>query len=158
MEAVDDEPLLPGLLTAVQKLLYDNGIKDAKSLIGSNEEEIAGLWSGQLGVKAYMRRVVRAANLAEARAEPGSGSLLKEAITLLVGHGEMCSAQAIALALKASSVAVQPKVTILDMLQKAQISLVGMPHYSQADLAIWSSVRLDTQQARREGRYLFTCV
>ena len=68
MESVDDDPLSPEFLAGVQKLLGDNGILDAKSLVGASEEEIAGLWTGQLGVNAYMRCGVRATNLAASAA------------------------------------------------------------------------------------------
>ena len=91
------------LLQGVQTRLEAAQFLTPKSLHGANEDEVAGLWDGNVGIKAFLRRCVKAANMEEASpqkvlaaiSEPNSG-YAKEDMQEIFGMGG--SAEAVAAA------------------------------------------------------------
>ena len=61
--AVDEEAFGEDILQAVQKQLEEAQFADARSLRGASEDEVAALWEGNVGVRAFLRRCVKAANI-----------------------------------------------------------------------------------------------
>ena len=62
LTAVDDDPYGEDLLQGVQTKLEAAQFQTPKSLRGANEDEVASLWDGNVGIKAFLRRCIKAAN------------------------------------------------------------------------------------------------
>ena len=168
LEAIDDDPPLEDVLESVMRLLSDSGITCPKHLVGATEDEVANLWTGTIHVKAYLRRVVRAANLEGPTSPPkmqqSGGQHNSLALSpaelardeLEEAYGTSGSAQAVALALRTTGDIVRPGVP--DLLRQAEVKLEGLPHWGQADVTLWHSLWLDTQVAQKNGRKAWTYV
>ena len=61
-----------------------------------------------------------------------------------------------ALAIRTSADTARPSVP--DLLNQSSVTLVGLPHWGQADVSLWHNVWLDTQVAQKAGRRPWTYV
>ena len=165
--AVDADPLGEDVLKEVQQVLEENGVKGALSLVGADEDDIAQLWRGQAGHRAFLRRAVRAANRqssnaqAAAMAAVGANLVTPTSVMrqedLIEAFGSAGSAEAVAAALAQPELqAAEPTVT--SMLGGVKAELSELPIFSRAERSIWTALWADTQVARKQGRVPFTYV
>ena len=152
LQSVDPEPPAGDILTKVKELFEQGGITTVGGLVGLEENEVA---SGleQLAAKAFARRAVRLANLADKAKQQQQVAIPSVAQEQAVDvakladlFGSDVSAGAVATALSAKPQDVDvPKLV-------AESACERLPSQMQVDVAILTALSADSAAARAARR------